>query len=128
MAGARYEWQRLKRVFWPFRYDRSAYLLIHAVGGWWLFAAGFKREYRIMTKQGWLILDFAHPKLKLCLEADGERYHRDIVHEEVRDSTLLKKGWAIKHFRYARLKHEPRKVRREVRRWFWNALILNYRR
>jgi len=128
MAGARYEIQRLKRILWPERYDHAAWMLIKICGPYWLLLTGWKREYRMLGEHGWLVIDLAHPRLKLALEADGERWHEDVVREWNRDQLLHAKGWEVKHFRYPKLRDEPRKVRREVRRWFWNALILNYRR
>jgi len=103
-------------------------MLIGCVGRYWLLLTGWKREYRMMSDHGYLIIDLAHPKLKLALEADGERWHEDVVHEVERDELLQAKGWSVKHFRYPALKNDPRKVRREVRRWFWLALLWRYRR
>ena len=128
MAGFRYEKERIMRMLFPKQRDHSAWLLMNICGRPWLLLTGWKREWRVMGEHGWIVIDLAHPRLKLALEADGEKWHRDIVKEEMRNSALQGKGWSIKHFRYPRLKNEPRKVRREVRRWFWNALILNYRR
>lgn len=128
MAGFRYEYQRYQRLLWPSRYDHAAYMLIGIVGRYWLLLTGWKREYKVLGEYGWVVIDLAHPRLKLALEADGERYHMDIVKEQMRDEALKGKGWSVRHYRYPALKDEPRRVKREVRRWFWNALILNYRR
>lgn len=123
-----YEWQRIRRLLWPAKYDHAAYMLINIVGRWWLFLTGWKREYRIVGKERLIIVDLAHPRLKLALEADGERWHRDIVHEQERDEALKGTGWSVRHYRYPELNKHPRKVKRQVRRWFWNALILGFRR
>jgi len=128
MAGFSYEYQRLKRMLWPEKYDHACWLLMNTVGRPWLLLTGWRREYRMMSEHGWLIIDLAHPRLKLALEADGEKYHMDVVHEQRRDDLLKAKNWSVRHYRYPRLKNEPRKVRREVRRWFYRALIFNYRR
>ena len=127
MAGSAYEWQRIKRVLWPSRYDHAAYLLIGCVGRYWLLLTGWKREWRVMGEHGYIIIDLAHPRLKLALEADGERWHMDVVKEQRRNEALKGKGWSVKHMRYPRLRDEPRKVRREVRRWYWQALLFAYR-
>jgi hypothetical protein len=127
MAAPAYEWQRIKRVLWPSKYDHTAYMLIGICGRYWLLLAGFKREYRVIGKQGFVIIDLAHPRLKLALEADGEQWHMDIVKEQRRDETLMGKGWSVKHYRYPALKNEPKRVRREVRRWYWQALLFRYR-
>ncbi len=120
----RYELQRLRRVWWPNRYDHSAYMLIEILGRNWLFFTGWKREYRV----GKLMIDIAHPRLKLALEADGERWHRDIVREFDRDSALERLGWDVLHFRYPELKDHPSRVKRKVRRWFWRHLLFTIRR
>ncbi len=127
MASVQYEWQRIRRVLWPSRYDHAAYMLIGIVGRYWLLLTGWKREYRMMTDTGYIIIDLAHPRLKLALEADGEKWHMDIVKEQRRDEALVGKGWSVKHFRYPKLKNEPRKVRREVRHWYYSALLFHYR-
>lgn len=128
MAAFRYEYQRLQRLLWPSRYDHAAYMLINVVGRWWLWAGGWKREYKVMGEFGWVVIDLAHPRLKLALEADGERYHMDVVKEQRRDDALQGKGWSVKHYRYPMLKNEPRKVKREIRRWFYQHLLFSFRR
>lgn len=124
----RYEFQRWQRLLWPSRYDHAAYMLIGIVGRYWLLLTGWRREYKILSADyGYIVIDLAHPLLKLALEGDGERYHMDVVHEYRRDEVLGKLGWRVKHYRYPKLKHEPRKVKREVRRWFWLALLTGIR-
>jgi hypothetical protein len=123
----RYEFQRWQRILFPKSNDHAAWMLMNCVGRWWFFVTGWQREYRIMGEHGWIILDFAHPFLKLALEADGERYHMDIVREWERDQALQKMNWRVKHYRFPKLRNEPRKVKREVRRWFWLALITGIR-
>lgn len=128
MAGFAYEKQRVMRMLFPKSHDRAAWLLMNAVGRPWLLLTGWKREYRILTDQGYLVLDLAHPRLKLCLEGDGERWHMDVVRETIRDERLRELNWSVRHYRFPKLKNEPRKVRREVRRWYWRSLLWNYRR
>jgi hypothetical protein len=125
MAGFHYEYQRFQRMLWPNRYDHAAYMLIGIVGRYWLLLTGWKREYKVLGEYGWVVIDLAHPRLKLALEADGEQWHMDIVREQRRDETLLERGWDIKHYRYPVLKNEPERVRREVKHWFWTALLFN---
>ena len=132
MAGMHYEYQRLRRMLWPSKYDHSAYMLIGIVGRYWLLLTGWKREYRVLGqdsngKPRMIIIDLCQPRLKLALEADGERFHMDVAREYERDWILRHKGYSVRHYRYPRLRDEPRKVKREIRRWYWNALILNYR-
>lgn len=107
---------------------------MNAVGRGFLLLTGWKREYKLLYtdpttfKTKLLIIDLAHPRLKLALEGDGERWHMDVVAEMERDAILKSRGWSVRHYRFPKLKNEPRKVRREVRRWFWQALIWNYKR
>lgn len=128
MPGFIYERQRIMRILWPSRYDHSAYMLVKIVGGWWFLLTGWKREYKILSDHGYIVIDLAQPRLKLALEADGERYHFDIVREQRRNERLKELGWSVRHFRYPRLKNEPRRVRREVRGWFYRALLWNIKR
>jgi very-short-patch-repair endonuclease len=118
----KYRFQRMRRLLWPHRYDRASYLLIKAAGSWWLFLTGWKREY----KMAGLMIDLAHPRLKLALEADGERWHIDVVREMQRDEVLAIKGYQVKHYRYPILKNQPKQVKREVRRWFYRELIISF--
>ncbi len=119
-----YRYKRIQRLLWPFRYDRTSYLLIHACGAWWLFLTGWRREYEVAG----FVIDLAHPWLKLALEADGERFHMDIVRETERDSALSFQGYSVRHYRYPAIKNQPDRVRKEVRRWFWKALIIGLKR
>lgn len=73
-----------------------------------------------------LMIDLAHPRLKLALEADGERWHIDVVREMQRDEVLAIKGYQVKHYRYPILKNQPKQVKREVRRWFYRELIISF--
>ncbi len=120
----KYKAQRLQRLIWPRRYDHTSYLLIRACGSWWLFLTGWRREYEVSG----FIIDLAHPWLKLALEADGERYHMDVTREYDRDEALKFHGWHIRHYRYPAIKHQPERVRKEVRRWFYKALIIGLKR
>jgi very-short-patch-repair endonuclease len=99
-------------------------MLINAVGQWWLFVTGWKREYEV----GGFVIDLAHPRLKLALEADGERWHMDVVREFDRDEALKSLGWTIRHYRYPALKSQPKSVKRQVRGWYWRAVLFNFRR
>lgn len=119
----KHELSRLARLWFPKSRDHAAWLLMEAVGRWWLLLHGWKREYKIYGPERMVIVDFAHPKLNLALEADGDRWHRDVVHEYDRDELLKELGWSVRHYRYAPLKGTPDKVRAEVRWWFWGQRL-----
>lgn len=96
---------------------------MNILGRPWLIATGWKREYYVQNAAGReAYIDLAHPWLKLAIEADGEHWHNDP--DSVRDDMLISLGWNVKHYRYPRLKAEPRQVKREVRRWFYYHLLL----
>ncbi len=114
---------RLGRLWFPKRNDHTAWMLMNIVGRWWLLLHGWKREYTICSTERCIIADFAHPRLMLVVEADGERFHMDIVKEVERNEVLADLGWSVKHFRYPRLNQQPGAVRREVKHWYWYARI-----
>ena len=120
--------QRLLRIYFPQQRDHAAWLLINAVGRWWLLLHGWKREYVVGTHRGLKMVDLAHPRLKIAIEADGTAYHTDVVKEFDRDEALARRGWTVRHYRYPLLKKDPKRVRREVRglfmqksfrHWWW---------
>ncbi len=53
-----------------------------------------KFNYKIGTK--WV--DFAMPRKRIAIEADGEYWHNDKDKELARDKYLGKKGWRVLHF------------------------------
>lgn len=40
-------------------------------------------------------LDFANPKAKVCIECDGEAFHKDAARDARRDQRLCDAGWTI---------------------------------
>ena len=44
------------------------------------------------------IVDFAFPKARIAVEADGEAYHQDAERERRRDAAIMQQGWYIRHF------------------------------
>lgn len=102
---------RLRRIYFPKQYDHAAWLLMGALGRPWLLLHGFKREYRV----GRYVVDLACPKKKIALEADGARYHQDVVREHERDEYLAARGWTVRHLPYRRIKDHPALVRREIK-------------
>lgn len=115
--------RRWLRLWLPKQNDHAAWMLMNALGRWWLLLHGWKREYRVYRNGRMIIIDLAHPRLKLALEADGERWHMDIVKEQTRDELLKANGWSVKHYRYPAIKNESKRVRREVRVWYWQHKI-----
>lgn len=45
------------------------------------------------------IVDFAFPKARLAVEADGGDYHQDDEREHTRDEAIRRAGWHIVHFK-----------------------------
>ncbi len=52
------------------------------------------QQYRI----GPYTVDFAFPRARLVVEADGAAYHHDQERERRRDEEIRRRGWHIKHF------------------------------
>lgn len=123
LMKTRIKLSRWRRLLLPKQYDHTSWLLMEVVGRWWLLLHGWKREHKVYVWKGskarLVIIDLAHPKLKIALEADGAAYHMDVVRDMERGEALARQGWTVRHFRYQRIKQEPRKVRREVRRMYW---------
>lgn len=44
------------------------------------------------------IVDFAFPRARLVVEADGKEYHQDQAREDRRDEAIRHAGWHIVHF------------------------------
>ncbi len=67
---------------------------------WNCFLKWDKQWYRFLRQKpvGWYILDFYCPKLKLCIEIDGESHEWSWTYDEKRD-TYLSSLW-IKTVRY----------------------------
>lgn len=43
-------------------------------------------------------VDFAFPRARLVVEADGAEYHQDAEKERARDEAIRRRGWHIVHF------------------------------
>jgi hypothetical protein len=46
---------------------------------------------------GRFFVDFGHPAVKVAVECDGARYHRDQARETMRDGAIRAAGWTIYH-------------------------------
>ncbi len=56
-------------------------------------------QYPIRSKHGYS-LDFAIPEIKLCIECDGEHWHKiGNPHDRKRNWFLRNRGWKILRFR-----------------------------
>lgn len=44
------------------------------------------------------VVDFAFPRARLVVEADGAEYHQDAERERIRDEAIRRAGWHIVHF------------------------------
>lgn len=65
------------------------------------------------------MIDLACPRKRLAIEADGGKYHIDIVREQQRDDQLRALGWKVLHFRYQHLKGSPSYVKKTVRQAYY---------
>ena len=64
-------------------------------------------------------VDFALPQAQICLEADGERWHRQglrRVKDRNRDAILRTAGWKILRFQSTLLEKYPSVAENQVRR------------
>jgi very-short-patch-repair endonuclease len=63
-----------------------------------------ERQFMITTKEEFIAqVDFAYPKQRLIIEADGYRYHQDLqtwTHDRDRLSKLAADGWRVMHARW----------------------------
>lgn len=110
-----YEYRRLRRLLQP---EPSARALINAVGAFWLWRQGAKREHRIKlwkNTAGWYAVDIAIPHKRLALEADGAPHKQRRQQDVVRDYRLGEVGWRVLRFDYDEILRYPRRVRREAR-------------
>lgn len=112
-----YEFKRLKRWWMP---EQSVRKLVDAVGAFWLWRNGARREFRIRLwsgSAGWYAPDIAFPHLLKAIEADDPTHKKRVQEDRVRDFRLNEKGWQILHITQAELTANPRAVRRRVRRF-----------
>ena len=66
-------------------------------------------QWPIRSKHGYS-LDFAIPELKICIECDGEHWHKiGNSHDRKRNWFLRGKGWSILRFRGKEIKDDLNK-------------------
>ena len=106
------EYRRRRRIQNPEQHDYCSYLLIGIMGPEWWIEHGFVREYKVPGSR--IHQDFAHPKLKIAIEGDGERWHMDVLKDQKRDEYLRAKGWYVLRFRYDDLKYRGPRVRAKI--------------
>jgi very-short-patch-repair endonuclease len=110
-----YEYQRLKRLARP---EPSARALIDAVGAFWLWRHGTRREFKIKlwaTSPGWYCVDLAVPHRLKAIEADGSVHSRRRQQDVARDHRLGELGWQTLRINDEETRSNPRAVRRRVR-------------
>jgi very-short-patch-repair endonuclease len=110
-----YEYKRLMRLVRP---EPSARALIDAVGGFWLWRQGARREFKIKLwagGQGWYCVDLAIPDRRKAIEADGSVHAKRRQQDVVRDHRLSELGWAVLRIDDKETRRNPRAVRRRVR-------------
>lgn len=116
-----WQWRELQRLHRLLRPEPSVRRLVKAVGGFWLWRHGVKREHRIelwRSDDGWYCPDFAIPHKKLCVEADGGVHKHTKRRDYVRDFRLSEKGWQILRINDEDVKRHPYRIKRRVRQFF----------
>ncbi len=100
------ERMRIKPVAWveslvanqaafPDRGDQSpSPIETELLAAFWRAGLDPVQQYRI---RGYIV-DFAFPRARLVVEADGRDYHQDEARERTRDEAIRKAGWHIVHF------------------------------
>ena len=72
---------------------------------------GFEAQYRPPWYDGWRgVADFAHPHLRLVLEADGRKWHQrdqDMTEDRRRDRLAARHGWQTIRVTWAEVNHRP---------------------
>jgi len=73
--------------------------------------SGFEPQYRPPWYDGWRgVADFAHPALRLILEADGRRWHRrdqEMAEDRRRDRLAAQHGWLTVRVTWAEVTQRP---------------------
>lgn len=114
-----YELKRLHRLY--VEPEPSARRLINAVGVFWLWRHGARREFKVKLwkdGKGWYSIDLALPHKKLGVEADGGAHERTQRRDYVRDFRLSEKGWQILRINDEDVKRHPYRIKRRVRQFF----------
>ncbi len=119
----KYFWWDVKAIQRLVRPENSVKTFIEIVGAFWLWRTGVRREYKIQLSRTWsCYADFAWPRYKVIIECDGFVHGRPIRKKKdvARDYALMTKGWTVWRVTVEDMRHNPSKVRRDVRR-FVNA-------
>ena len=69
------------------------------------------------------VVDFAFPRARLAVEADGHDYHQDEAREKRRDEAIRRAGWHIVHFRGSTIWRDPDTCVRSVYRLARSSLV-----
>lgn len=69
------------------------------------------------------IVDFAFPRARLAVEADGDAYHQDSDRERHRDETIRRAGWHIVHFTGSAIYNDAASCVRDVYRLARSSLV-----
>lgn len=94
-------------------------MLIDTVGAFWLFRHGVKREYKLKlwkSAEGWYCPDFAIPEKKLAVEAKGG-WKKDWPRDIAKEQAIGEHGWRTHWVSEEEMRADPKKVRKEVRRF-----------
>ena len=80
---------------------------------------GFEAQYRPPWYDGLRgVVDFAHPELRLVVEADGRRWHsreQEMADDRRRDRLAVRHGWTTLRFTWAEVTGSPAAVIADVR-------------
>lgn len=104
IMGGRYfriKWLRLYKTGFSFA-------IVYSLGKY-LGDEKFMREVRC----GRYFIDFGND-IRMGIEVDGKKWHRDVVAEFERDSYFYQNGWRVKRIQAVRLWNEPSRVQAEL--------------
>lgn len=99
--------------------QKMAELLLGVTGNLKLASSNVRAQYPVENPRGGkpFMIDFALPKIKLGVEADGEIYHSGPEQEQddkERDSLLAQRGWTILRFDDRIIEDSPQAVEQTV--------------
>jgi very-short-patch-repair endonuclease len=69
------------------------------------------------------IVDFAFPRARLAVEADGADYHQNTLRERTRDEAIRRQGWHIVHFTGSAIYNDAASCVRDVYRLARSSLV-----
>lgn len=81
-------------------------------------------QHEIRTNRGRAVLDFAYPKQRIAIEADGFRWHssrQQWDHDRARRNALTMLGWTVIHVTWPQLRERPDEVVDAIRATFVRA-------